>query len=106
MLVGVVVGDSPCIVTEEALCHRLLCESTVQVRRCEIISRWRESCDLSVLISQRDSDWHETNVLGNDLVVSHFLDGMRSCCCWLWEAERMWMFDTILRSQFCSMFKL
>ena len=62
---GVVVGDSPCIITASALRKRLCCEPTVRVRRSDVISRWRESCDLAVLIFERDEDWHEINVLGN-----------------------------------------
>jgi len=64
---GIVVGDSPRIITECALRDRLSCEPTVRVRRADIISRWRESCDLNVLIYERDEDWHELNVLGNSL---------------------------------------
>jgi len=62
---GIIVGDSPCIITEDALRERLCSEPTVRVRRCDVVSRWRESCDLRVLIFERDEDWHEINVLGN-----------------------------------------
>ena len=69
---GIVVGDTPCIVSEEALCKRLCCEPTVCIRRFDVLSRWRDSCDLSVLIFERDEDWHEINVLGNFLFVFRY----------------------------------
>jgi len=68
---GIVVGDSPCIITEDVLHKRLYAEPTVRVRRCDIVSRWRESCDLRVLIFERDEDWHEINVLGNSIAFDY-----------------------------------
>jgi len=70
---GIVIGDSPCIVNEDALHRRLCCEPTVRVRRADVVSRWRDSCDLTVLIYERDEDWHEINVLGKCLTVNYYL---------------------------------
>ena len=70
---GVIVGDLPCIITAGALRKRLCCEPTVRVRRSDIISRWRESCDLTVLIYERGDDWHEINVLGNFVIFTDLL---------------------------------
>jgi len=69
---GIVVGDSPCIITEDVLHTRLCCKPTVRVRRADIVSRWSESCDLNVLIFQRDEYWHEINVLGIFLPFTYF----------------------------------
>jgi len=86
---GIVVGDTPCIVSEDVLCKCLCCEPTVQVRRSDVLSRWRDSCDLSVLIFERDEDWHEINVLGNFFSVFHYtalrcndvISYLSACCC-------------------------
>jgi len=68
---GIVVGDVPCIITEDELRRRLCSEPTVRVRRADVVSRWRDSCDLTVLIYERDEAWHEINVLGNFLLLSY-----------------------------------
>ena len=62
---GIAVGDVPSVVTEADLRDRLCCEPTVRVRRCDVVSRWRDNCDLGVLIFERTDDWHRINVLGN-----------------------------------------
>ena len=67
---GIVIGDLPCIVTEDELVRRLSCEPTVVVRRADVMSRWRDSCDLSVLIYGCDEDWHSINVIGNFFLLS------------------------------------
>lgn len=69
---GIVIGDASCTVTEDDLRERLCCEPTVQVQRCDIISRWCDSCDLAVLMLERNEEWHEMNVLGNSLRLDYF----------------------------------
>jgi len=80
---GIVVGDTPCMILEDDLCERLSCEPTVRVRRSDILCRWSDSCDLTVLITERDDDWHEMNVLGNFLpfVSCFFLDNSHPLLC-------------------------
>jgi len=61
---GIVIGDSLSVVPESELLDQLAADSSVRLHRSNIVSRWREDCDLGVLAIHPDPRWSELNVLG------------------------------------------
>lgn len=40
-------------------------DSSIRISRHQVVTRWRDDCDLSVLMSFTDTRWQEMNVLGS-----------------------------------------
>jgi len=89
----------------------------MRVRRCDVISRWRDSCDLSVLIFERSADWHKINVLGKlsatwllscHLVILNVIYHQSSAAGLLWShrifSQNYYAFNKTTSK--CSLFKM
>lgn len=61
---GIVIGDSLSVVPESELLDQLAADSSIRLHRSNIVSRWRDDCDLGVLAIHPDPRWSELNVLG------------------------------------------
>ncbi|KAI0241681.1 hypothetical protein LSAT2_021409 [Lamellibrachia satsuma] len=61
---GVYLTNPLNVVAEADIQQQLCSDSVLLVRRNDVISHWTDSCDLTVLIRQRDPRWRTMNVLG------------------------------------------
>ena len=61
---GVYLTNPQEIIPEPVIREQLCSDSLLLVRRQDVVSRWRESCNLGILTQQEDDRWAELNVLG------------------------------------------